>query len=71
MCTVTPVTIGRRPETQGLRVIRQSAGSVIYEAFQPLNKYARDHNRRLTEVARDVVDRKIPHDALARQPGTS
>jgi len=71
MCTVTPVTIGRRSETQGRRAIRPSAGSVIDEAFQLLNKYARDHNRRLTEVARDVVDRKIPHDALARQPGTS
>ena len=45
--------------------------TTVDEAFQLLNNYARDHNRRLTEVARDVVDRKIPHDALARRPGTS
>ena len=38
---------------------------------QLLNSYARDHNRRLTEVARDVVERKIPHGALVRRPGTT
>jgi len=56
---------------QAKGMLAEHLSTTIDEAFQLLNKYARDHNRRLTEVARDVVDRKIPHDALARQPGTS
>ena len=57
-------------------VIEQAKGMLaehltvtVDEAFQLLNRYARDHNRRLTDVARDVVDRRLPHDALARRPG--
>ena len=34
-----------------------------------LRKYARGHNRKLSDVAGDVVDRTIPSEALARQPG--
>lgn len=33
-------------------------------AFVVLRRYARDHGRKLSGVAADVVDRKIPHDAL-------
>jgi GAF domain-containing protein len=39
------------------------------EAFQLLRKYTRENNRKLTEVARDVIDRKITSGALARRPG--
>ena len=59
------------------RVVIEQAKGMLAEhlstsvdgAFQLLNKYARDHNRRLTDVARDVVNRRVPHDALARRPG--
>jgi GAF domain-containing protein len=34
------------------------------EAFKLLRTYARDHNRKLSDVARDVVDRKITSTAL-------
>jgi len=57
-------------------VIEQAKGmlaehlpTTVDEAFQLLNEYAHDHNRRLTDVARDVVDRRLPHDVLARRPG--
>ena len=57
-------------------VIEQAKGMLaehlsvtVDEAFQLLNRYARDHNSRLTDIARDVVDRKFPHDALARRRG--
>jgi transcriptional regulator with GAF, ATPase, and Fis domain len=56
---------------QAKGMLAEHLSTTIDEAFQLLNNYARDHNRRLTEVAREVVDRKIPHDALARRPGTS
>jgi len=56
---------------QAKGMLAEHLSTAIDEAFQLLNNYARDHNRRLTEVARDVVDRKIPHDALAKRPGTS
>jgi len=57
-------------------VIEQAKGmlaehlfTTVDQAFRLLNRYARDHNRRLTEVARDVVDRTLPHEVLARWPG--
>ena len=55
---------------QAKGMLDEHLSTTVDEAFQLLNRYARDHNRKLTEVARDVVDRKIPHDALARRPGT-
>jgi hypothetical protein len=30
------------------------------DAFKLLRNYARDHNRRLSKIASDLVDRKIP-----------
>jgi GAF domain-containing protein len=36
----------------------------VDEAFWLLRSYARDHNRKLSDVARDVIDRKIPSAAL-------
>jgi transcriptional regulator with GAF, ATPase, and Fis domain len=54
---------------QAKGMLAEHLSTTVDEAFQLLNKYARDHNRRLTDVARDVVGRKLPHEALARQPG--
>jgi hypothetical protein len=39
------------------------------DAFKLLRVYARDHNRKLSEIASDVVNRNIPSAALARRPG--
>src|ERR1700749_2620876 len=36
----------------------------VDDAFRLLRSYPRDHNRKLSDVARDVVDRKIPSTAL-------
>jgi GAF domain-containing protein len=40
----------------------------VDEAFTPLRSYARYHNRKLSEVASDVVDRRIPSAALGQPP---
>jgi GAF domain-containing protein len=40
----------------------------VDEAFQLLREYARNGNRKLSDVARDVVDRKIPSTELAPRP---
>lgn len=56
---------------QAKGMLAEHLSTTVDEAFQLLNRYARDRNRKLTDVARDVVDREIPHDALARRPGTS
>jgi AmiR/NasT family two-component response regulator len=40
----------------------------VDDAFTLLRSYARDHNRKLSLVASDVVDRKIPSAVLARRP---
>jgi GAF domain-containing protein len=52
-------------------VIEQAKGMLaeylrmtVDDAFQLLRSYARDRNRKLSAVARDVVDRKIPATAL-------
>jgi len=34
------------------------------DAFELLRTYARNHNRKLSDVARDLVDRKITSTAL-------
>ena len=39
----------------------------VDDAFQLLRNYARNHNRKLSDVARDVVGRKIPSTALTEQ----
>ncbi len=41
----------------------------ISDAFDLLRKYTREHNRKLSEVASDIVDRAIPSSALTRRPG--
>ena len=41
----------------------------VDDAFQLLRSYTRDRNRKLSDVARDVVDRKIPSTTLTTRPG--
>ena len=41
----------------------------VDDAFKLLRNYARYHNRKLSEVASDVVDRRIPSAALGRPHG--
>jgi GAF domain-containing protein len=41
----------------------------VDDAFTLLRSYARDHNRKLSQIASDVVNRKIPAAALGRPPG--
>ena len=57
-------------------VIEQAKGMLaeylamtVDDAFKLLRTYARAHNRKLSQVASDVVDRKIPSAALGRRPG--
>jgi GAF domain-containing protein len=57
-------------------VIEQARGMLaeflttpVNDAFELLRTYAREHNRKLSEVAIDVVGRKIPSRAFTRQPG--
>jgi GAF domain-containing protein len=57
-------------------VIEQAKGMLseylnvtVSDAFELLRKYAREHNRKLSEVASDVVDRAIPSNALTSRPG--
>ena len=59
------------------RVIIEQAKGMLSEylqvtmgdAFQLLRTYARNHNRKLSDVARDVIDRRIPNAALTTHPG--
>jgi transcriptional regulator with GAF, ATPase, and Fis domain len=59
------------------RVIIEQAKGMLAEyltmttddAFKLLRTYTRDHNRKLSEIASDVVNRIIPSAALARRPG--
>ena len=57
-------------------VIEQAKGMLaeylaitVDDAFTLLRNYAHDHNRKLSQVASDVVDRKIPSASLGRRPG--
>jgi len=59
------------------RVIIEQAKGMLAEyltmpmddAFTLLRTYARDNNRKLSELARDIADRTIPSAALPRRPG--
>jgi GAF domain-containing protein len=57
-------------------VIEQAKGMLaeylritVDEAFQLLRNYARDRNRKLSDIASDVVNRKIPSSELIPRPG--
>jgi AmiR/NasT family two-component response regulator len=41
----------------------------VDDAFKLLRNYARDHNRKLSEVASDIVNRKISRAQLTTRPG--
>jgi len=41
----------------------------VDDAFKLLRNYARDHNRKLSEVAGDIVNRKVSRTELTTRPG--
>ena len=43
----------------------------VDDAFKLLRTYARDHNRKLSQVASDIIDRKISRAALATRPASN
>jgi len=49
---------------QAKGVLAEHAGLDMDGAFQALRKYARDHNRRLVEIAHAVVERGISADQI-------
>jgi GAF domain-containing protein len=53
---------------QAKGMLAEYLATTVDDAFMLLRKYARDFNRKLSEVAMDVVDQKIPGTALARRP---
>ena len=53
---------------QAKGMLAEYLATTVDDAFTLLRNYARDFNRKLSEVAMDVVDRKIPGTALARRP---
>ncbi|MFY9847342.1 MAG: ANTAR domain-containing protein, partial [Trebonia sp.] len=57
-------------------VIEQAKGMLaeyltmtVDDAFKVLRSYAREHNRKLSEIACDVAGRKISSATLGRPPG--
>ncbi|HLQ56320.1 MAG TPA: GAF and ANTAR domain-containing protein [Streptosporangiaceae bacterium] len=51
---------------QAKGMLAEYLATTVDDAFQLLRIYARDHDRKLTAVATDVVDREIPSETLAR-----
>lgn len=55
---------------QAKGVLAQHGNLTVDKAFDRMRMYARDHNLRLSEVARQVVERDLAADVLgAHQPG--
>jgi GAF domain-containing protein len=54
---------------QAKGMLAEYLGMSVDDAFRRLRSYARDHNRKLSDVARDVVERKISSTALITWPG--
>jgi AmiR/NasT family two-component response regulator len=51
-------------------MLAEYLGVSMDDAFQLLRTFSRDHNRKLSVVARDVIERNIPSSVLAwRGPG--
>ena len=50
---------------QAKGMLAEHLSTTVDEAFVLLGRYAREHKRRLTDVAHDVIDRKLSPDALA------
>jgi GAF domain-containing protein len=53
---------------QAKGMIAEYLAMTVDDAFTTLRSYARYHNRKLSEVASDVVDRRIPSAALGEPP---
>lgn len=53
---------------QAKGVLAERGDLMMDDAFQVLRKHARDHNRRLHDVARDIVERTIDVDAMLAAP---
>lgn len=45
-------------------MIAQLGTATMEEAFERLRRHARDHNRKLADVARDVIDRRLDPELL-------
>ena len=56
---------------QAKGVIGQHAGLSMSDAFSRLRSYARDHNRRLVDIAHEVVNRELALDVVANRPTSS
>lgn len=56
---------------QAKGVIGQHAGLGMSDAFSQLRGYARDHNRRLVDIAHEIVNRELDVDIVARPPQPS
>ncbi len=50
---------------QAKGVLAERTGLSMEAAFEALRHYARDHNLRLSDVARSVIDKSLPPGALA------
>ena len=50
---------------QAKGILAERADVDVKEAFSRLRRYARDHNRRLTVVAKELVDGTLPAEAMA------
>jgi GAF domain-containing protein len=56
---------------QAKGVIAQIGGLTMDEAFSVLRRYARDHARKLSDVAADVVARDLPGQAILDHAGVT
>jgi transcriptional regulator with GAF, ATPase, and Fis domain len=50
---------------QAKGVLAERAALPLDEAFARIRRFARDHNRKLSAVARDLVDGRLPDEAVA------
>jgi hypothetical protein len=50
---------------QAKGILAERTGLPMDEAFSRIRRFARDHNRKLSVVARDLVDGKLPSEAVA------
>ena len=53
---------------QAKGILAEYLAITVDEAFTLLRNYARDHNHKLSEIATDVVDRKIPSTGWPGDP---
>jgi GAF domain-containing protein len=56
---------------QAKGVLAERAHVGVDSAFAQLRAYARHHNRRLSDVARELIDGRLPATEFASTPGTS